>query len=253
MKGLTFIQPLFLQVIKGNKDMTRRTAVIPFGIDCKNHEDYEGKSYFGKPTKLTINKDNIIACKYCNQIGMFESKPRYKQDEVVYLKEPYMITSCKKLDSGKYEVRIEYKYTNGSKKVKLEEKYKGVMNKWKSPRFMPEWASRYKVKIYSVSLERIQDITEDDCLREGVELIVPRLKAKSLKNTNPVMPLGYSHDAHYRDYTTMKSEAKKKEYPTFRFRTAKDSFITLWNAINGKKQPFHKNPYVFVYSFELCK
>lgn len=250
MKGITFIQPLFVQVVNKKKDMTRRVALLPFALDCNNHEAYEGKKFFGKPTKLTINEDNMIACKYCNQIGMFEVKPRYRKGEVVYLKEPYMVLSC--IPKGnKFVCDVKYKFTNGKRKITIEQEYTGVVNKWKSPRFMPEWASRYKIEVTNVGIQHLDEINNEDSLREGVESIIPRLKAKSVKNNVPKLALGYSTDTFYRDYTSMNSEAKNKKYPTFRFKSPKDSFKSLWNAINGKK-PYHSNPYVFVYTFKLC-
>jgi len=43
--------------------------------------------------------------------------------------------------------------------------------KWKSPIYMPEWASRFKLKILTVGAEQVQEITEEDCFREGVKNI----------------------------------------------------------------------------------
>lgn len=251
MKGLSFTPVLFIQVTEGNKDMTRRVAKLPFAIDCNDHSEYEGKKYFGLPTKLTINTDNNVACKHCNQIGMFEVKPRYKKGEIVYLKEPYMVLSCEP-KGNKFVCEVVYKYTKGKRRITVE-KYTGAMNKWVSPRFMPEWASRYKVEITYVGIEQLNDISEEDSIKEGVQSIIPRLLAKSIKNTNPKLALGYSSETHYRDYTKMNSESKKNTYPVYGLRTAKDSFITLWNAINGKTKPYHSNPYVFKYSFKLWK
>lgn len=252
MKGLSFIEVLFQQVVKGKKDMTRRIADIPFAFDCKDHLDHEGKSFYGKPTKLSVNEENVVICKHCKQIGLFEIKSRYKKGEIVYLKEPYMVTEILK-HNGKYYHTIQYKYTAGKRKVALDEKYVGKLNKWKSPRFMPEWASRYKVEILSVGIEHACDISEADCIREGVESIVPRLKAKSIKNDTPKMPLGYSNETFYRNYRGMKSIAKKQKYPQYLFNTAKESFISLWDEINGKRMMFVSNPYVFVYTFKLIK
>jgi len=43
---------------------------------------------------------------------------------------------------------------------------------WKSPRFMPKKAARIFLLVKSVSVERLQDITEEDAWAEGMEIIL---------------------------------------------------------------------------------
>lgn len=243
---------MFNQVVSGKKDMTRRVSYLPFFLDCENHtnEQYKKTKFFGKPTEYVVSETKI-SCKHCGQIGVFEVKPRYNVGEIIYIKEPYMVVSSERIDGGCI-VCVEYKYKYGRRIINLKDNYKGAMNRWISPRYMPEWAARYFVEIIHVGAGKIQDISEEDCIREGVEYVIPRLKAKSIKKTMPKFPLGYSTEIHYKDYTFLKSK-KRDLKPLYKFINPKDSFITLWNLINGKENPFHNNSYVFIYEFKLKK
>lgn len=45
------------------------------------------------------------------------------------------------------------------------------VGKWRSPMFMPAWAARYFRRIKEVTPQRLQDITDEDALAEGVTVI----------------------------------------------------------------------------------
>lgn len=94
--------------------------------------------------------------------------------------------------------------------------------KWKPSIHMPKEASRIFLKITDIRIECVQDISEKDAISEGVERLSP--------------------DCGYRNYLDDSSSG---------CFTAKDSFKTLWQSINGLES-WERNPLVLVISFEIC-
>jgi len=91
---------------------------------------------------------------------------------------------------------------------------------WKPSIFMPKAACRIFLEVTNVRVERLQDIYEDDAINEGIDII--------------------EQDEAYRDYDGGGWGC---------YATAKGSFFSLWNSINGKDS-WKENPWVWVYDFK---
>lgn len=87
-----------------------------------------------------------------------------------------------------------------------------------------------RIRITNIKLERLQDISDEDCLREGI-LIDKERRAVDINI--------YAFDVR-----------GKKHINRWWFPTAKLAFSTLIDYANGKGT-WESNPYVFAYSFEL--
>ena len=55
-------------------------------------------------------------------------------------------------------------------KAKLDINWETVL--WRPPRFMPRWAARLLLEVVSVRVERLQEITNNDAVREGCEATI---------------------------------------------------------------------------------
>jgi hypothetical protein len=91
---------------------------------------------------------------------------------------------------------------------------------WYPSIHMPRWASRLMLEVTQVHAQRLQEISEEDAIAEGVE-----------------------RDRHgWRDYS------RPNELPQ---SSAADSFCTLWDVINGKRRgrSWADNPWVWALTF----
>jgi hypothetical protein len=200
MKSIIFSEPLFHAVIAGRKTQERR--IVKPQPDYFTHDEYK---YPLKSTKSGIGKD---------------INPRYKIGNILYLKEPYHISNLM--------VQVtEYKYGSDLPKEVIERA------KWRNLLFMPAKYARYFIKITGVRCERLQDISDEDCLKEGVEPLC--------MSATQIIQQGQL----YRDYL-----CKSKDF----FQdglTLKKSYASLLDSINGAGT-WEKNPFVWIYDFELC-
>ena len=94
--------------------------------------------------------------------------------------------------------------------------------------FMPKAACRIFLQITDIRVERLQGITNEDSLKEGIEI------GETVK-----CPLSGNNLHTYKNYVTNE----------FKWFNPKLSFNTLWQSINGKES-WDANPWVWVIVFE---
>lgn len=99
--------------------------------------------------------------------------------------------------------------------------------KWRSSIHMPKEAARLWLRVTSVSVERLQDITEEDAKVEGISYD----QAMECSGWSPTYndPDGSSARPNYRE-----------------------AFAELWDCLNAKRGfSFNSNPWVWVIEFEV--
>lgn len=205
MKGICFIPPLYDATIKEIKDQTRR--IIPEQFKWSDFRFLSVSS--GEITAICPYEDGIT---YENE----RKHSRYKVDDILYLKEPYHI-----LNDGS----IAYKFTLPGIDIQALELT------WKNKLFMPASAARHFIKITGVRAERLQDITEDDCRREGI------LDVEFYPDEGFPLSIGHTH------YDDGKSVL---------YTTRNEAYAALIDKINGKGT-WDSNPFVWVYDYKLIE
>lgn len=218
MKGLllNYTFGMWDAVVTGKKTNTRRSHKTLFTVN-ENPDDYK---FIGTVTK----KDGTIMARFIPKQGgqIIECRARYQPDEIVFLQEPTM--NLKPYVTDDDTIMYQYRDKDGVTELdhfkQLIEAAKAKGAKWANKMFMVQAQARYFVKITEIQIERLQDISVRDCIKEGIE-------HKEETNT-----YGYRENGK----------------PIF-FTNPKKAYFSLYREIN-KVAP--ENPWVFSYHFELC-
>lgn len=183
-------------VLKGRKNMTRRFIN-------------------GNYTSIIVSEG-----KYLGVIGDEEDYvriiPKYKNGEIIAIAQSYQQVEN---DYGSMHVPI------------ISENHPGWHNKmFVKAMFMP-----HKIQITNIRMERLQDISNSDCLNEGITKTIHR-------NADGEWGCYYWHHGVTRSNCL---HGQYKEYDT-----PLEAFSALIDNVSGKGTWEH-NPFVFVYEFEL--
>lgn len=141
-------------------------------------------------------------------LGNFEETMKYapyKVGEVVAVAQYYLNVGCPQFDNFGNDVP-------------------GNTNKM----FVKAELMPHKIKITNVRIEQLQDISDEDCLREGISHYTPA----DAQNTES----GFGFQSY--------------KGGLYLFDTARDAFAALIDKVSGK-DTWESNPYVWVYDFEL--
>lgn len=197
---ILFSTPMVRAIISGLKNQTRRVIKIqPTDEWMENTRQFSPNGYMydekGKQLFWLSNpnqgKNEEIKCPYGKPGDILWVRETWQHSEFGFL------------------YRAEDDYSKGFK--------------WKPSIFMPKKACRTFLKIKNIRVERLQDITEQDAINEGIERV----------NDNEFLA--------YRSYVLPK-ERCLGVFPIV-------SFQTLWQKINGVSS-WVKNPWVWVIDFE---
>lgn len=195
-------------VLEGRKTQTR--------IICKYsrpNESYDIVFPIFEPKDYDNKGNNTSALNYAfgwrNDEGMFTgwNKPHYKVGEIVAIAQSYAGISIE-----------PFPFCEAGWRNKMRVKAD----------LMP-----HQIKITNIRIQRLQDISDEDCLAEGVGLS---------KTGNRI---GYPFAIPFNYYI-------KEDTKANRYTTAREAYAALIDKVSGKGTWEH-NPWVFVYEFELVK
>lgn len=208
-------------VLNGRKTMTRRVCKYD-----RPNETYDIVFPVFEPNDYD-NDGNIVsplnyAFGWKNDKGDFTgwNIPKYKVGEVVAVAQRYKDV-VEKRDEAQ-ETLLLYKI--GEKYLTMEEMGAG----WSNTMFTKADLMPHHIRITDIKIERLQDISDEDCLKEGI------YKGQC-----------GSADTHFMDVYYYKGDIQP-------YCTPREAFAALIDKVSGKGT-WESNPYVWAYEFELMK
>ena len=201
-KPIIFSGPMIRAILDGTKTQTRRIAKLNASGRVKE---------VGSPRNW-----------HCGDPNAIEACPFGKVGSHLWVRESFQYEST----TGEYEFDLKkcivrYKATEPDAgpwmNAEDEESYA-----WRPSIHLPRWASRITLEVVRVRLERLQGITEEDAIAEGID----------------------EDGEEYAEGERLQSAGS----PQSPFRYA---FVSLWNSINGKRGfSWAANPYVWALTFK---
>ena len=198
-------------VLEGRKTMTRRIVTYPLKFRGVNVAGYfVCKRPSGEVTEI---------CMYDEDERMIDGGqilPKYKVGEVVAIAQSYKDLGFDpdSLDRDPKDLGIRgfMKHSAG----------------WNNKMFVSAAACKKHIRITGVKCERLQDISEADCLKEGI-----------IKYTKDGTVFKYDLSDRFEMFSWQDMK-----------RSPREAFSALIDKVSGKGM-FASNPYVFVYEFKL--
>lgn len=209
-------------VLSGRKTQTRRII--------KRNQLFERQGMWTDDEKKAWEKSGISESDFQskedkhNAFEWLKAHASYKVGEIVAVAQSYK-------DAGYKPDKIWYRYVpqhDGYLKQYAEE-----LKGWTNKMFVCAEAMPHQIRITNVRVERLQDISDDECIKEGVGI--------SATNNR----IGYPFSIPFNYYVGEDKEG-------CRYSTPREAYAALIDRISGKGT-WDSNPYVFVYDFELVK
>ena len=252
-RPIIFSGPMAKAILQGRKTQTRRVVTVPWhkGKRCPPYGPHwdvsEGKLYgmdeygefhekdgpYGQPG------DRLWVRETWRPVGWTEEgqvRPQYQADmEMGIYGDLYLEDDD--ADGEKYNnwwIKLGDALDAAGCKMDSEDRYQNVEEfiKWRPSILMPKTMARIWLEVKIVRVERVQDISEDDAMAEGI--------------TTDILPACGDHP-DLQCYVTMPDD--NHAYPT-----AQEAFEKLWNSINKKRGfGWDVNPWVWVVEFEKVK
>ena len=217
-KPILFSTEMVQAILEGRKKLTRRTQGLE--IINNNPDDWflDGLKILGRFIFHNLKSKEEI-----------QIKPKFEIGDILWVRETFG-QDC-----------------FGDFFYKASDELPGDILKWKPSIHMPKKAARIFLEVTNVRVERLQEISEEDVIAEGVKMIKKGEKYEDLENGELISK---KHEENYYYFYPGHDDFRDDSYmPRSVFPNAHiSSFFSLWCLIHNEKS-WKANPWVWVYEF----
>ena len=177
MKPILFNTDMVKAILDGRKTMTRRVCKL----DTANFDyDLKDKDY-----------GPFLQNEYGDSINVKELAP-YQVGDILYVRETWR---CVKYDSTDGDLSYGVEFKDGTRKYfEFDDNERfhqfgkfAFKNGWQPSMFMPREAARIWLEVTDVRVERLNEITEEDAIKEGVRVGIGGMPYFSCQDAFPAL------------------------------------------------------------------
>jgi len=235
MKPILFNTEMVEAILNGRKTMTRRVIKFPKGTTGRlpSNGFFNASPYLFYPGGI--------------------KRPRYKVGDVLYVRE----TWCTDEDiADVFEENLIHGFYYRADNTDMDWVNDKEIVKWRPSIHMPKEAARIFLKVTNVRVERLQDISESDCVKEGCTKSYADMEDK-LCDYCPLPDESKGTHCYGGNPVMCEGACCKEAYENYLEDNAVNEFQDLWDSTIQKKDiakyGWNANPWVFVYQFDRCE
>ena len=201
-------------VLEGRKTQTRRIIKSSDAFERVNPDfDWDREDIKNWENSFTLTVQNMSEEEKKNCFDYLLDHPKYKVGEVVAVAQSYRdCGGINKDGRPNWDVIAEAKGASHSG--------------WSNKMFVAADMMIHQIRITDVRVERLQDISDVECLKEGIQKMLTGCEY-------------YQYSFYDNDKGLWNN-----------YKTPREAFARLINKVS-RKDVWEENPYVFVYDFEL--
>lgn len=248
MKPILFNTEMAKAILEGKKTQTRRP--IPKRL-LEKYDEYDDWA----------NSVMFEGCTRDYEKSYFEKVLPYQKGDILYVRETWA-----KIED--FTNHAEFEIDKGLKylfKCDDNGKEHPIVNvdvkRWRPSIHMPKEAARIFLKVTNVKIERIQDITNEDAIKEGISKLYSHMSKEEFEKWKNALKLkGFNTpDYEYQPWLNYlwhgNEELTRKQIDSWKYQYSayenpKDSFSSLWQKTYGN---WNDNPWVWVTEFERIR
>lgn len=226
-------------VLEGRKTQTRRIIKTSDAFERVNPDfDWDDEDIENRENDFALRVKNMSETEKKECFNYLLNHPKYKVGEIVAVAQSYKDVDSYYSAAYQRQHSIHGMIVDALDCVSNEDIKKWFKNRndfkdkasWNNKMFVKSELMPHQIHISNVRIERLQDISDEDCLAEG---IIKKWHAPACRNY------------FYLPNVEVKSTKDV-------FDTPREAYAALIDKV-GKKGDWGRNPYVFVDEFKLIK